>query len=133
MTPLSIGLVLLLAAGGCTKGAGEQPQIAVSPVRATADVPLHITVNGLSPHQRVTVRAATSDVHGYVWSSIAALDADSSGLVDLAKTAPISGSYRGADAMGLFRSMTPASADSLDIFRPAKDGERVELTPRTQS
>jgi dienelactone hydrolase len=125
---LSVGLVLLLVAGGCTQRASEHPQIVASPVRATADVPLQITVSGLSAHQRVTVRARTTDGQGYVWASTATLDADSSGVVDLGNAAPISGSYHGADAMGLFRSMAPISASSLGIFHPAKDGERVELS-----
>src|SRR2546423_3971265 len=125
--PLSVSCLLLVAAG-CTQGSGEHPQIAASPLRAMADVPLHITVKGLSPHQRVTVQARTAVAQGYVWASTATLDADSSGLLDLGNAAPISGSYHGADAMGLFRSMTPASAASLGIFHPAKDGEQVELS-----
>ncbi|HEV3166013.1 MAG TPA: acyl-CoA thioesterase/BAAT N-terminal domain-containing protein [Isosphaeraceae bacterium] len=125
---LSASLVLLLVAGGCAQGSSDLPQITASPLRATGDVPLQITVSGLSAHRRVTVRARTSDAQGYVWTSTVTLDADASGMLDLANAVPISGSYHGADAMGLFRSMTPASASSLGIFHLAKDGERVELS-----
>ncbi|MDQ6709350.1 MAG: acyl-CoA thioesterase/BAAT N-terminal domain-containing protein [Candidatus Dormibacteraeota bacterium] len=91
-------------------------------------MPFKITLGGLSAHQRVTIRARTTDAQGYVWTSTATLDADASGKVDLGNAAPISGSYHGADAMGLFRSMAPTSAGSLGIFHPVKDGERVALT-----
>jgi len=125
---LAAGVALLLVVGGCTQGSSEHPQISVSPLRANLDVPLKITLGGLSAHQRVTVRARTSDAQGYVWTSTATLDADASGKVDLGNAAPISGSYHGADAMGLFRSMAPTSGGSLGIFHPVKDGERVALT-----
>src|SRR4030088_1233771 len=101
MTPLTASLVLLLVVGSCAQDSSDHPQMSVSPHRATLDAPLKNAVRGLSPHQRITVRARTTDAQGYVWTSSAVLYSDAGGKVDLGTAAPISCSYHGADAMGL--------------------------------
>jgi dienelactone hydrolase len=60
-----------------------------------------VRVSGLSPGTRVTVRAFSGS-----WRSAATFLVQGSGAVDLAIDAPESGSYSGADADGLFWSMT---------------------------
>ncbi|MDQ6883871.1 MAG: acyl-CoA thioesterase/BAAT N-terminal domain-containing protein, partial [Candidatus Dormibacteraeota bacterium] len=123
-----IGLVLILVLGGCDRATTTQPRINVSPIRGTVDEPLQITISGLTPHQTTIIQARTTDGQGYVWASTASFDADAHGALDLGKAAPKSGTYRDADAMGLFRSLAPRSPSSLGIFHPAKDSEPVELS-----
>ncbi|MEU4803722.1 acyl-CoA thioester hydrolase/BAAT C-terminal domain-containing protein [Actinosynnema sp. NPDC023587] len=77
-------------------------EILVSPRRAPLDHPLDIRVTGLRPDAEITVRASTGD-HG----SEAVFRADERGVVDLTRHAPLTGSYRNVDPMGLFWSMTP--------------------------
>ncbi len=79
-----------------------------SPV-ALADQPITIKVTGLAAGQRVTVTAAATDSGGLTWRAQAVFTATADGVVNLASAAPASGSYQGADAMGLFWSMTPVS------------------------
>jgi hypothetical protein len=64
-----------------------------------------IRVAGLLPQQQILIRATTLDDLGRRWTSQAIFRADASGTLDLALQKPISGSYGGVSAMGLFWSM----------------------------
>jgi dienelactone hydrolase len=90
------------------------PSISFGPLPAECllDKALHITVHGLTPGQQITLRALSAGAEGTVLASHASFHAATTGDVDLARDAPVSGDYTGADAMGLFwsRSSQPASA-----------------------
>jgi dienelactone hydrolase len=83
------------------------------------DEPIPIKLSGLPPKATVTIRAHGGE--GDEWTSSAVFIADDSGDVDLTRTAPIRGSYKEVDAMGLFWSIErhrgsahPAPADDDD-------------------
>ncbi|WP_194910047.1 acyl-CoA thioesterase/bile acid-CoA:amino acid N-acyltransferase family protein [Catenulispora rubra] len=69
--------------------------------------PVVIRVTGAVPGSTVTLSAWAIDADHLRWTSAATFHADASGTVDLAKQAPISGSYGRADEMGLLWSMNP--------------------------
>ena len=59
-----------------------------------------------------------SSALGNLWTSAATFRADARGRVVVARSAPLPGSYRGRDAMGLFWSMRPKSCASC-VMAPA--------------
>lgn len=93
-------------------GRPVSPFFVITPVSALVDEPVTIQLFHLPPAQPVTIRATTSDDHDRVWSSSARFQSDALGSLDLGLTAPLDGSYAGADAMGLFWSMLPLTPSS---------------------
>lgn len=88
------------------------------PSQCLVDQTLAIRVRGLSPTAPVTVQLC-SRFNGMVLRSAARFVATADGLVDLSTQSPVSGSYQGVDAMGLFWSRAPvddaaAAADASD-------------------
>jgi hypothetical protein len=72
-------------------------------VRVSAEeVDLRIRVGGLQPRQRVTVRARAENWNWEAWGTFVA---DGLGRVDPPRQAPLEGTYRGVEPMGLFWSM----------------------------
>ena len=92
--------------------AREHPTLEIGPERPCLDTVLHIRVCGLPPGGEVTLQARQVGPWGLLWKSAATFAADGEGTVDLARDAPVRGSYRHADPMGLVWSMTPAGAAS---------------------
>lgn len=88
------------------------PTLTITPTSALVDEPQHIQLAGLAPGQRVTLAARTVDGAGRGWSSRAGFAADAGGEVDLTTSAPLDGSYEGADAMGLFWAMALDAPES---------------------
>jgi dienelactone hydrolase len=84
------------------------PAITITPNPALSDEPVHIRLLGFTPGQRVTLRAEMADDAGQRWRSWAEFAVSEAGAVDVATEAPRSGSYSGADAMGLVWSMARA-------------------------
>src|SRR5262245_52895766 len=82
------------------------------------DEVIPITVSGLPPQARVTVQLRGASGPQSQWASSATFQADESGRVDLTRTAPLKGSYKNVDAMGLFWSAEQATA--------ARDGSDQE-------
>ena len=78
----------------------QLPQITIKPDRALKDKEIVIKLSGFKPRQEIKVKARAGN-----WSSYGIFQADSSGNVDLSKQAPISGTYKGIDGMGLIWSM----------------------------
>ena len=81
-------------------------EVHVEPRRSMVDESLKIQLTGLEPGQRVTLRASQADDRERTWRAHATFVADSSGQVDVAEQAPVSGTYANVDAMGLIWSMT---------------------------
>lgn len=124
-------LASLTACGG--RPAADHATLRVSGPGTLADQAINVTVTGLIPGQQVTVTAQATDDDRRVWRSQAAFTAGPDGNVGLASSAPVSGSYSGADGMGLFWSMTtlPGEYDN-EYFTPAppqaQPGLPVRLT-----
>ncbi|MBV9423815.1 MAG: acyl-CoA thioesterase/BAAT N-terminal domain-containing protein [Solirubrobacterales bacterium] len=75
----------------------------VTPPVGLWDQPRTIVILHLSPGQVVTVNARTPRQAG-IWTASATFKANDRGVVDLARDAPITGSYEGISPMGLFWS-----------------------------
>jgi len=95
----------------------RRARLDVAPRRPLIDTVLHIRVLDLPPWCQVTVRAESVDAAGQTWRAHATYAADSDGTVDLARAAPLSGSYRNADAMGLVWSMEPVGPPDPGLAR----------------
>jgi dienelactone hydrolase len=100
--------------------------IEVDQPQALADQALHIRVTGLTKAATVTLSASAVSATAQTWGSSANFVADDSGVVDLATAVPTSGSYAGADAMGLFWSLgLPRGQDDDKYFVPKAPQEQA--------
>lgn len=89
----------------------------VTPQDALIDVPRRIGAAGLAPGETVTIEARTLRGPGIVWRATARFVADAAGTLDLARDAPLSGSYGGVSPMGLVWSQAPETAGApREIF-----------------
>jgi dienelactone hydrolase len=88
-------------------GTRPEPVVAIRPSAPLIDERLAVRVSGLPANTKITIAAKTRARDGLVWHSAAEFVSDARGQIDLATKAPVSGSYHGADAMGLFWSMAP--------------------------
>jgi dienelactone hydrolase len=91
----------------CSAGSAGPVTISIDRHATLLSSPVHIVVRGLAAGEAVTIELESVDKGGLPWTSSASFEADGSGEIDLARAAPRSGSYGGADAMGLFWSMKP--------------------------
>lgn len=85
-------------------------------------------VTGLSPGQKVGLRAVTQDEAGQTWAAAGLWQADDQGRVDLIQQAPLEGTYNHADSAGLLWSMRPTSRQRAPVFEPAAPAYPVVLT-----
>ena len=76
-------------------------KLRVTPDPVRVDEPFAITLQDLSPWQRVTLRARFVDAYDVEWRSRATFWADFLGTVDVPRQSPIEGSYKDTDPMGL--------------------------------
>jgi dienelactone hydrolase len=110
-----VGLTAIVVVGGgaaaCSVRHSTHATIDVDAAVALADQPVHVRVSGLRAREAVTVASQAADAHGQRWRGEATFAADGDGVVDLDRSAPVSGSYGGADGMGLFWSMRPSAGD----------------------
>jgi dienelactone hydrolase len=79
----------------------------ITPDHPLMDERIGIRIAGLRPKRAILVTARTRSQDGLWWRSHAIFTSDSMGEIDLAAQAPVTGSYRGVDVMGLFWSMSP--------------------------
>jgi len=86
-------------------GQANAQTIEVTPNQALVDAKLNIRIRGLEPGKTVVVRAFLEDKDSRKWESYAGFAADSGGVVDLSRQAPLNGTYEGIFAMGLVESM----------------------------
>jgi dienelactone hydrolase len=96
----------LMGCGGSGSGSGAaagRPVITARPAVGLFDAPRTIVVSHLRPGERITVHASTLRAAG-TWTASATFRADGDGVVNLARSAPIIGSYRGASTLGLLWS-----------------------------
>lgn len=98
------------------------------PSQCLVDQSLEIRLRGASAGESVVLRIC-SRFNDAVLLSEATFTADGFGVVDLCRDAPISGSYAGVDAMGLFWSRAPISVERASTIRaPSHDPLTVILT-----
>ncbi|HWN57323.1 MAG TPA: acyl-CoA thioesterase/BAAT N-terminal domain-containing protein, partial [Methylomirabilota bacterium] len=81
-------------------------RLIASPANALYDEPVSIRLTEFPAGTKVVLRASADDDLGRRWSSHAEFFTDANGAVDPTLQAPVAGSYRVADAMGLLWSMT---------------------------
>jgi dienelactone hydrolase len=104
------GLLALICGGlalAAADGRAPELKIAVNPPVAVYGTPFSLKVTGLQPGERATVKAVSTDARKIIWESTAVFEADAAGAVDVARQAPVSGSYGEADIFGLLWSMKP--------------------------
>lgn len=77
-----------------------------------------VTVTGADPAKPVTVTTTSTDSGGVKFTATATFTPDKNGTVDLATTAPISGSYTGAHAAGLIWSMAAGQSGPFAVDMP---------------
>jgi dienelactone hydrolase len=92
--------------------------IRVTPAVGLYDVSRSIAVSNLEPGEVVTVSATTPRPDG-VWTARASYAADRAGVVDVSRSAPRSGSYRGVSAIGLFWSQHLVRAGAAAAASPS--------------
>ena len=100
-------LPLLLCAWIAAANQGPRATFVVAPAQPLMDDRLSISVSGLPPNRLITVKARSKAQDQLWWRSEAVFNSGVQGTIDLRAQAPVSGSYRGADGMGLFWSMKP--------------------------
>ena len=108
--PTAVVAGLLAGCGGSATHVAPA-RITVTPADRLYDVSRSIVVSRLAPGEVVTI-SATSPRPGGLWSATATYQASGAGVVDLTRTAPQSGSYRGVSAMGLFWSQRLVGASA---------------------
>jgi dienelactone hydrolase len=110
-------MVAAAAGAGCSEGGAQGAKhsrtavVTVDRSAALADEPVHMRITGLTSGEEVTVTTRATDARGVAWSGRAVFTADTKGVIDLDRARPRTGTYRGADGMGLFWSMTPGTGD----------------------
>lgn len=94
-----------------------KPIIEVNRATNLADEPAHLHITGLKPGATYQLRASMLDDLGRLWESAATFTACPDGCIDLRAAAPLTGTYEGQDAAGLFWSMHLAQqTDGLPFF-----------------
>ncbi len=105
------------------------PQFELSSNSVLHDEVIEIAVAGLEPWARVTLRLKT-EIDGVVFVSSADFHADVGGRVDVSSQAPVTGSYQGTDAMGLFWSMIPETPDAGPMAGSSRNPWEVQAAQR---
>ncbi|NXD74184.1 BAAT acyltransferase, partial [Eolophus roseicapillus] len=82
-------------------------EVTVTPRSSLADRPVRVQARGLSPSQRVTLRAWLRDEHGERFQARAFFRADATGEVDPGYHPALGGSYSGLCPMGLLWFLQP--------------------------
>ncbi len=117
MKRLAIRTLICLWLASCTWIAlakqGPPATFVVAPARPLLDDRLSILISGLPPNRLVTIKARSKAQDQLWWRSVAVFISGAQGTIDLSTQAPVSGSYRSADAMGLFWSMKPDAATKI--------------------
>lgn len=81
------------------------PHFLVNPMQSLIDEKISIVVKGLTPGQRITLKAKLTGDSNEEFESYGHFIADGAGSVCTAETPSLSGTYTGVDSMGLLWSM----------------------------
>jgi dienelactone hydrolase len=99
--------------------------IGITPNPVMTDETAQIRVTQVPPAAHVTIRAELVDGGGQTWVSEAEFIADAQGTVEVARQAPVMGSYRTTSAMGLIWSMRPIAKDVHQYEPPHNLGPQI--------
>ena len=109
----------------------------MSPAEGPLNAPLNVIVRGVSPGAHVTVTTDRLSETGRTWTASAEFMADRLGVVDSAKAASITGTYRGVSPHGLYCSVLPEKGESPEKFVAAffaqPNQEIAIISPMTRS
>jgi len=99
-------------------------KLAITTTDAPVGTELAGTITGLCPGGLVQATSRLVDVQGEAWTASAMLAADGAGMIDLETAPSLSGTYTGVDALGLFWSAQPVSAETrlIDILARRVEG-----------
>ncbi len=89
------------------------PKIVVTPEHPLVDESVEIVISNLPANQQIIIEASCKDKDNNAWTSRATFQTDDKGIINVAKQAPIEGSYKGIDPMGLVWSIAPADKEVL--------------------
>lgn len=108
-------IALCCVVGGCggSSHAGGAV-IKVSPADGLYDQARTIVISRLKAGQMVTLTARSPRPDG-VWAAAATFEANGAGVVDVARSAPLSGSYTGVSALGLLSSQHRVGSRSAPL------------------
>jgi dienelactone hydrolase len=121
-------VALALVVAGCG-GAHSSLHVRVTPGDSVEDQPIRIRVDGLAPHEHVSLVLRSHDARGVVFSSHAVFAADGSGELDLLQAKPLRGSsYAGVWPMGLLTSMSAPKAPPFADYRWNDGAQKFQLT-----
>ncbi|XP_049626382.1 peroxisomal succinyl-coenzyme A thioesterase-like isoform X15 [Suncus etruscus] len=102
--------------------------VAVEPAgRSLWDEPVRIRAWGLSPGQRVTLRASLRDEKDALFRAHARYCADAGGRLDLARSPALGGSFAGLEPMGLLWALEPDKPQWRLVKRDVQTPLVVEL------
>ena len=92
-------------------------KIHVATLKSLADQKIEISVSGLPPMGKLTLRASMSLpwAQNVLFGSMAEFVADANGRVELSKQAPVSGDYNNIDSMELITSMKLKSGKLTEV------------------
>lgn len=99
-----------------------------APERVGLDGALDVRISAITPGEVVTVAAEMEAGESLRWRSSAEFRADDAGTVQLARDAPLGGTYGGVDANGLLWSLEPLDRPRAESVRLTLDPLDVELT-----
>ncbi len=97
-------------------------RVIIEPANQLYGVPFSLRITGLKANEQVTVSAQSIDAARVEWQSSAVFMADEKGIVDVNRTAPVSGDYSGVDSLGLLWSMNPIKYEGKRV--PTYEYER---------
>jgi dienelactone hydrolase len=120
-------IVGLLMWSGTALVRAQGPMIHIESASALMDEVVKIRVSGLPPQGKVAL-TARAQWHGQAWQAQASFIADQNGEIDVAVQAPVSGSYTGRDAMGLFWSMRPSANKNASGHHVKPDVREPQVT-----
>ena len=128
---LLVAVAVLVCAACATTGAAP-PVIEVDEPVALVDRAVHIRITGLDAGESVEIGLEGRAGDGVEWRSSGTWEADGGGVVDLREDPPLTGSYEGADGMGLFWSMDPPAGDrgGQAMVPPGADAFALDVTVR---
>jgi pimeloyl-ACP methyl ester carboxylesterase len=111
---LARGALALVACGAA--GAGESPQLGVTPASGLVDAPFHVVIRNVVPGSRVRVSAQRPDLHGRSWTAVGVYFADANGSIDTDTSPSLGGSYDGVSPHGLWCSALPVAPEQLGAY-----------------
>jgi dienelactone hydrolase len=133
------------ACAASLRSGAAHPMILVDQPIALIDQPIAIELRGFPPQQQVRITATQTLPGASRWQGHATFISDGDGRVDLARQAPLAGSYDGAAPMGLFWSAEQMPGETQPVpadyaLRPipvrleatAPDGTRATLSLERQ-